>query len=141
LGVGAIFSVGLIATFAALGLLVVVLKRLNWGELFANPWFLAGIVVILAVMGLSTFGVFTVGLPVAVYRITPRHDTYLGNFLFGILTAILSTPCTFGMFFGLLIWASYQPASIGLSLMIVVGVGMAFPYLVLREFRELGRRV
>ena len=96
LGFGAIFSLGLVMTFAALGLFVVVLRVLNWGELFANPWFLAGIVVILAVMGLSMFGVFTVGLPTSVYRFTPRHDTYLGNFLFGILTAILSTPCTFG---------------------------------------------
>ncbi|HEV8293265.1 MAG TPA: cytochrome c biogenesis protein CcdA, partial [Tepidisphaeraceae bacterium] len=141
LAFGAVFSLGLVLTFAALGLLVVVLRVLNWGELFANPWFLAGIVVILAVMGLSMFGVFTVGLPTAVYRFTPRHDTYLGNFLFGILTAILSTPCTFGMFFGLLIWASGQPAAIGLSLMIMVGIGMAFPYFVLSAFPELARRM
>jgi thiol:disulfide interchange protein len=141
LGFGAIFSLGLVMTFAALGLFVVVLRVLNWGELFANPWFLAGIVVILAVMGLSMFGVFTVGLPTSVYRFTPRHDTYLGNFLFGILTAILSTPCTFGMFFGLLIWASRQPAAVGLSLMIWVGVGMAFPYFVLSAFPEIARRM
>jgi thiol:disulfide interchange protein DsbD len=92
-------------------------------------------------MGLSMFGIFTVGLPTVVYRFTPRHDTYLGNFLFGILTAILSTPCTFGMFFGLLIWASGQPAAIGLSLMIMVGIGMAFPYFVLSAFPELARRM
>jgi thiol:disulfide interchange protein DsbD len=141
LAFGAIFSLGLVMTFAALGLLVVVLRVLNWGELFANPWFLVGIVVILGVMGLSMFGVFTVGLPVAVYRFAPRHDTYLGNFLFGILTAILSTPCTFGMFFGLLIWASGQPAAIGLSLMIMVGIGMAFPYFVLSAFPEVARRM
>jgi thiol:disulfide interchange protein len=141
LAFGAVFSVGLVATFAVLGLFVVVLRWLNWGELFANPYFLAGIVVILAVMGLSMFGVFTVGLPTTVYRFAPRHDTYLGNFLFGILTAILSTPCTFGMFFGLLIWASQQPASIGLSLMIMVGIGMAFPYFVLSAFPELARRM
>jgi thiol:disulfide interchange protein len=141
LAFGAVFSLGLVLTFAALGLFVVVLRVLNWGELFANPWFLAGIVMILGVMGLSMFGVFTVGLPVAVYRFAPRHDTYLGNFLFGILTAILSTPCTFGMFFGLLIWASGQPAAIGLSLMIMVGVGMAFPYFVLSAFPELARRM
>ena len=27
------------------------------------------------------FGVFTVNLPTNVYRFTPRHDTYTGNFL------------------------------------------------------------
>ena len=45
------------------------------------------------------------------------------------------------MFFGLLIWASYQPAAIGLSLMIMVGIGMAFPYFVLSAFPELARRM
>src|SRR5207237_10886296 len=52
-----------------------------------------------------------------------------------------STPWTFGMFFGLLIWASQQPASIGLSLMIMVGIGMAFPYFVLSAFPELARKM
>ena len=89
---GFVFSAGLIAIFALLGLMVVVLRKFAWGEQFSNPWFLAGIVTVLAVMGFSTFGAFTVGLPQWVYRIAPRHDTYAGNFLFGILTAVLSTP-------------------------------------------------
>ena len=42
LAFGAVFSLGLVLTFAVLGLFVVVLRWLNWGELFANPWFLAG---------------------------------------------------------------------------------------------------
>jgi thiol:disulfide interchange protein DsbD len=123
-----------------LGLFVIVLRTLQWGELFGNPWFLAAIVLILLIFGLSQFGFFTVGLPTAVYRFTPRHDTYLGNFLFGILTAILSTPCTFGLFLGLLIWAVAQPAAIGLLLLITVGVGMAFPYVILSAVPEVARR-
>jgi thiol:disulfide interchange protein DsbD len=92
-------------------------------------------------MAFSMFGTFTVNLPTSIYAVTPRHDTYVGNFLFGILTALLSTPCTFGMFLGLLIWATQQPATIGLSLVMMVGVGMAFPYFVLSAFPELARRM
>ncbi|HMC67436.1 MAG TPA: protein-disulfide reductase DsbD domain-containing protein, partial [Gemmataceae bacterium] len=142
---GAVFSAGLIASFALLGLFVVGLKgteyQLNWGELFTKTWFRASIVTILVVMAVGTFGVFSVNVPTSVYRFTPRHDTYVGNFLFGILTAALSTPCTFGMFVGLLTWALAQPSRfVGGALLTMVGVGMAFPYLVLSAFPELARR-
>ena len=93
---GAAFSLGVIASFAALGMLVVVWKSFAWGELFSNPWFAGRWSVILAVMALNMFGLFTVNLPSGMYSFSPRHDTYVGNFLFGILTAALSTPCTFG---------------------------------------------
>ena len=137
---GLVFSLGIVTVFAILGLLVVVLRKMEWGQLFGNPWFLGLIVLILVVLAFQLFGLFNVMLPQGVYRFTPRHDTYSGNFLFGIFTAILSTPCTFGLFLGLLIWATAQPAAIGLSLLIAVGVGMALPYLILSATPELARR-
>ena len=141
LALGAVFSLGLIAAFATLALLVVVLKALNWGELFQMMWFRVGIIAVLVVMAVSTFGFFTVNVPTAVYRFAPRHDTYVGNFLFGILTAALSTPCTFGMFVGLLTWALAQESRvIGAALITTVGVGMAFPYFLLSAFPEMARR-
>lgn len=138
---GIVFSVGLIATFAVLGLFVLVLQKFSWGEQFSNPYFLGGIVALLAVMGFGMFGAFSVGLPTWVYNITPRHDTYTGNFLFGILTAVLSTPCTFGMFFLLMTWAARQRPAMGMALMTTVGAGMAFPYLVLSAFPNLARKL
>jgi thiol:disulfide interchange protein len=141
LALGATFSFGLIASFAVLGLLVVGLRVLNWGELFQQLWFRGAIIVILLAMAVSTFGVFTVNAPTAIYRWTPRHDTYVGNFLFGILTAALSTPCTFGMFVGILTWALTQPSWIGMSLITMVGVGMAFPYFLLSAVPEVARRL
>ncbi len=137
---GLTFSAGLVASFAVLGLFVVVLKTLNWGELFTIAWFRLMIIGILLAMAIGTFGLFTVNLPASVYRFSPRHDTYLGNFLFGILTALLSTPCTFGLFVGLLAWAATQPATIGVGVVITVGIGMASPYFILSAFPELARR-
>jgi len=140
LAFGATFSAGLIASFGVLALVVVVYRKVGWGEIYSNPWLNLAIVVILLVMAIGTFGVFTVNLPVGIYNITPRHDTYLGNFLFGILTAILSTPCTFGLFVSLLVWAASQPAVIGATLVMTVGAGMAFPYFLLSAFPELARK-
>ena len=138
---GAVFSIGLIAAFATLSILVVVLEWLKWGELFQKTWFLAAIITVLVAMALSTFGLFSVNVPASMYSFTPRHDTYVGNFLFGILTAALSTPCTFGMFVGLLTVAlSQQSRWIGATLITTVGVGMASPYFLLSAFPEMARR-
>lgn len=138
---GLVFSLGIIATFGALAIPVLVLKAFAWGELFANPIFAGAVTLVLLVMALGMFGAFGVGLPNFVYSVTPRHDTYTGNFLFGILTAVLSTPCTFGLFFALLTWASAQPAAVGVAMLMVVGAGMAFPYLVLSALPELARKI
>ena len=141
LAFGAVFSLGLVATFAVFGILIFVTKSFNWGQLFTYTWFQVAIVAILLALAASTFGVFTVKVPVAIYNVTPRHDTYLGNFLFGILTAVLSTPCTFGLFVGLLAWAiSLNAPAIGVTMLIMVGIGMASPYLVLSAAPELARR-
>lgn len=140
LAFGTVFSLGIVAAFATLGLLVLVLKVFKWGQLHSDPIFAGVLVTILVVMALHSFGAFNVNLPSSMYAFSPRHDTYIGNFLFGILTAALSTPCTFGMFVGLLAWAATQTAAVGILLMVTVGLGMAFPYLVLSAFPELARR-
>jgi thiol:disulfide interchange protein DsbD len=139
LALGVAFSLGIALTFATLAVLVLVLRWFDWGQLFSQPWFALSIGIILIVMALYQFGVFEFAVPQGVYAITPRHDTYTGNVLFGILTAILSTPCTFGLFAGLLVWAVSQPAWIGVTTVTVTGVGMAFPYLVLSAVPEMAR--
>ena len=147
LSYGAVFSLGLIATFAVFGVLIFGYtwigfhdRPFDWGQLFTKWWFTLTIVLILLAMALSTFGAFTVGVPPALYSISPRHDTYWGNFLFGILTALLSTPCTFGMFVSILAWAITQPPATGVLILVTVGEGMAFPYLVLSALPEVARR-
>jgi len=140
IGYGLAFSLGVVASFLVLGLLVVVKQVFKWGEIFSNPWFLGALVIILLGMAFFTFGFFQIRLPNAIYSVSPRHDTFFGNILFGILTAALSTPCTFGMFVGLLTFALKQPPAVGLALMGTVGAGMASPYLVLSAFPEAARR-
>jgi thiol:disulfide interchange protein DsbD len=140
LAFGAVFSAGLVASFGVLAVLIVALRVIDWGELFTKPWFILPMVIVLVAMAISMFGLFTVRVPTALYNVAPRHDTYVGNFLFGVLTAALSTPCTFGMFVGLLAWALTQPAAVGVALIMTVGVGMAFPYFVLSAFPEVARK-
>jgi len=92
-------------------------------------------------MGIALMGAFTFTVPTAVYNFTPRHDTVGGNVGFGVLTAILSTPCTAPLFPGLLLWAQTQPTGVGVGAMLTVGLGMASPYVVLSAFPDLARRM
>jgi thiol:disulfide interchange protein DsbD len=134
-----VFSLGIISVFAVLSI-VILFRHRNWGEQFSNPYFAWGIVILMFVMSLAMFGAFAILLPKRVYEFAPRHDSYMGNFGMGILTAVLSTPCTAPLFPPLMLWASAQPRSVGVPAMLMVGVGMAFPYVLLSAFPEMARR-
>ena len=137
---GVVFSLGLLAVFAVLAVFVIV-GDAAWGELFSRGWFVWSIVAVLLIMAAGQFGAFSVMLPSSVYGYVPSHTSYIGNFLFGGFTAILSTPCTAPMFLGLLLWAASQQKWIGVALIMTVGLGMALPYLVLAAFPELARKM
>jgi len=141
-----IFGLGIVTVFAALAMLMFVLDKtllggeFSWGQQFSNPYFAWGIVILFAILAAWLFGLLNVALPTTVYNLAPRHDTYFGNYLWGIMTAILSTPCTGPLFPPLLLWAQSHPAGIAVSAVTMVGVGMAFPYLVLSLFPEVARK-
>jgi thiol:disulfide interchange protein DsbD len=135
MALGLTFSAGIIAAFAVLGLLaaglVGAVGRLDWGQQFGYWPFTVALGLIVGAMGLGMMGLFTAALPQFVYRVAPRHDTHAGSFMFGVLTAALSTPCTGPMMAGALAWAARQPAWLGLLTFVVMGAGMALPYLIL----------
>jgi len=146
LGFGVAFSVGVIAIFGAMALLVVFSRSLfgtqvSWGQQFSNPIFVAGVVVILLLLGAAMLGAFALNLPSSIYGLSFRHDTVTGNVMWGGLTAILSTPCTAPLF-PLVLAAAMTKSStlVAVAIVLAVGMGMALPYLVLSAFPELARR-
>jgi thiol:disulfide interchange protein len=137
---GATFGAGIVAVFAVLGVLIAGLHVIDWGKLFQQTWFIAAITAVLLAVAAGTFGLFDVALPTGVYGFSPRHDNVSGNFLFGMLTAVLSTPCTFGLLTALLTWTLTLPAVEGSVVFVTIGLGMASPYVLLSAFPELARR-
>ena len=135
-----VFGVGIVTVFAVLGVFILILKKFTWGQQFSNPWFAWFVVAALLLGALWLFAVLNVNLPSAAYAFAPRHDTYVGNFEWGILTAALSTPCTGPLFIPVMGWAAQQPPSQGMAVMMMVGVGMAFPYIALSVFPEAARK-
>jgi thiol:disulfide interchange protein DsbD len=142
---GTVYCLGIVATFFALGLLMFGLlsggQKQDWGQIFTNRWFTIGMSAIVLVMGVGMMGLFTIRLPQAVYMVNPSSETTTGNFLMGVLTAILSTPCTGPLLGATIAWAATQPAWIALATLVVMGIGMAAPYAVLIAFPGMVSRL
>jgi thiol:disulfide interchange protein len=137
---GFAFSLGIIGVFGILAVLVLGLRVIQWGELFSKWWFVWPLVGLLVACALGMFGVFSLELPTALYAVDPRQDTFGGNVVFGAFTAILATPCTAPLLPGLLVWGATQPVYVGVPAMLLVGVGMAIPYLILSATPELAKK-
>ncbi|QDU72947.1 protein-disulfide reductase DsbD family protein [Mucisphaera calidilacus] len=142
---GIIFSLGIVLAFFALGLLVAGLvsglEALEWGQIFSYTPVSITLGIIIVAMALGMMGLYTIQLPNSVYALNPSSDTALGNLLLGILTAVLSTPCTGPMLGATIAWAVKQPPALALITFVAVGVGMAAPYLLLAAFPSLVDRL
>ncbi len=142
---GLVYCLGIVAMYGVLGLLAFGLisggQKYDWGQIFTVPWFVIGMSIIVGVMGIGMMGLFTINLPSAVYSVNPTGDTLLGNFIGGVLTGILAVPCTGPLLGATLAWILTQPAWIGLGVFMLMGAGMAAPYLLLISFPSLLARM
>ncbi len=140
---GVVMFAGVVSFWLAIGAAIAFVKNFNAvNQLFQQPLFTLGIGIIIAVMAVGMCGLFTVGLPQWVYRINPKHDSVHGSFGFGVMTAVLATPCT-APFMGAAVAASTKldSSAITLAVFAAVGLGMGGPYLVLAAFPKLVDRV
>lgn len=140
---GFVMFLGVLAFWGVFGVFFALLKQVDSvSELFQRWWFTIGVGVIVAAMAVGMCGLFAVRLPNWVYRINPKHDSLHGSFGFGVMTAVLATPCT-APFMGTALAGSTQLDKDWLVLLVffAIGVGMGLPYLVLAAFPKLVEKV
>ncbi len=139
---GLVMFLGVIAFWIAIGGAIAFVSGFTAiNQLFQMPWFSLAVGVFIALMGLGMLGLFTVRLPQAVSMIDPKRESVPGSFVFGIMTAVLSTPCTAPFMGTAAAWAAKQPPAITMVTFGAIGLGMALPYLVLSAFPSLLSRV
>jgi len=132
LALGTSMSLGVVAFWLLIGGAIAFIAGFNAiSALFQTGWFSLVVGAIVGIMGLGMFGLFTVRLPQAVYRMNPSQESVQGSFLFGVLTAVLSTPCTAPFMGGAAAWAATQNPAVTLGTFSAIGFGMAVPYMVL----------
>ena len=126
------YSAGVIGVFLCLAFLASVLK-LGWGELFQSSEFNLVMACIVFAMGLSLLGVFEIPIP-GLAGGGSQREGLTGACLTGVLATFLATPCA-GPFVGpTLAWSVTQPTIVIYAVWGVMGVGMAFPYLLTGVF-------
>jgi thiol:disulfide interchange protein DsbD len=129
---GVVMSAGVVAFWLAIGgAMAFVASFKSASALFQNPWVPLAFGVFMLAMGLGMFNLFTLKLPRAVYLVNPKNETLAGAFLFGIMTAILSTPCTAPFGGAAMAWAAFQAPATTMGTFAAIGAGMALPYMIL----------
>lgn len=132
---GVVMSVGVVAFWIALGAAISSISGFTaTNQLFQKPWFGVAVGLVIAAMAVGMCGLFAVRLPQWVYAVNPSQESAAGSFGFGIMTAVLSTPCTAPFMGATAAWAATQSAMITMATFAAIGAGMALPYLLLTIF-------
>lgn len=142
---GIAFSAGVIVSFWILAGALLALQAygesVGWGFQLQEPLFVAILAAIMFILGLSMFGVMELGTSLTALAGHIRHDAegMTSSFLSGVLATAVATPCT-GPFLGSAVgFAVTLPAYLAMLVFTVLGLGMAFPYLLLSAFPSLLR--
>ena len=133
------YALGVTATFLALALAVVLLQgagaSVGWGFQLQSPGFVLAMVLVLFVFALNLFGLFEFGVPGG--RVLGGLDFGrgpLGDFMGGVLSTILATPCSAPFLGTALAFAFASEPPVVFAVFAAVGLGLAFPFLLVGLF-------
>lgn len=131
---GLAYSAGVIASFLALGGLMLALRaageQLGWGFQLQSPAVVATLAALFTVIALNFAGVFEFRsfLPSSLATLEAKHPV-ANSFLTGVLAVAVASPCTAPFMGASLGLAIGLPALQALAIFAVLGLGMALPYL------------
>lgn len=139
---GGVMSLGVLAFWLALGGVIASVSGFSaTNQLFQYPVFTLGVGIVIVIMAVGMMGLFAVRLPQWIYRLNPTQDTIHGSFGFGVMTAVLSTPCTAPLMGAAAAWAVTQSIGMTLTTFAAIGLGMALPYAILAAMPKLAERM
>jgi thiol:disulfide interchange protein len=129
---GLCMSLGVVMFWLAIGGAIAFIAGFSAiSSLFQTGWFALGVGIFVAIMAIGMLGLFEFNPPRWAYQVNPSQDTLQGSFLFGVLAAVLSTPCTAPFMGSAAAWAATQEPPITLATFAAIGIGMALPYMLL----------
>jgi thiol:disulfide interchange protein DsbD len=141
---GMAYSAGVVVSFLVLGAAIVGLRaageQLGWGFQLQSPAFIATLAALFTLIGLNLAGVFEFGsfVPQSVASLEAKHPV-VNAFLSGVLAVAIASPCTAPFMGASLGFAIGVPAAQALLIFLVLGVGMALPYLAVAWLPAIGR--
>lgn len=138
------YTAGVLVAFAAVGALVVALRAAGqaagWGFQLQQPWFVAALAYLMFAVGLSLSGVYTLGAGIGGSLAAGRTGP-TGDFLTGVLACVVASPCIAPFMGPALAYAFAAPAAAGMLVFLVLGLGLALPFLLIGFVPGLARRL
>ena len=137
-------SFGIVFSFVALGLTLLVLKKLgisiSWGMQFQQPYFLVMISAVIFLFMMNMFDQFEFKIPKFISSskfINKNVNSYSQDFFNGFFATLMATPCS-APFVGTAVTAAFtQSSAILLTIFFFLGLGMSTPYLLICFFPQL----
>ena len=133
---GLIYSAGVIVSFGMIGLTVNILS-LGWGFHMQMPIVNFSLGLLMVLIGLNLLGVFDFGGPLSglgqglVRFEGDKPENRRATFFTGVLAVVVATPCTAPFMASALGYAFVNAGLSGFFIFIALGLGLAFPYLLL----------
>ncbi len=134
---GLAYTAGILASFAVLAAALYALRaggdEVGWGFQLQSPAVVAALAFVIFAFGLSLSGILTIGTSLTrVGGSKLLQKTGLsGSFFAGTLATVVATPCTAPFMGASIGYALTQPAIVGLTVFLSLGLGLALPFLVL----------
>ncbi|MFN3353253.1 MAG: protein-disulfide reductase DsbD family protein [Brevundimonas sp.] len=143
---GLAFLAGVLATFLVLALVLIALRAagqaIGWGFQLQSPAVIATLALLMLAVALNLSGLFEVGLSAqgAGGRLS-RLPGGAGAFFTGVLAVVVAAPCT-APFMALALGAALvMPAPMAAAVFLMLGLGLALPYLAVSLSPGLLRRL
>lgn len=136
------YTLGVLCSFMVLGGAVILLKlggeEVGWGFHLQSPSFVALMIFILFLLSLNLFGLFDFSVPGGrLVGNVPLRGGHWGDFSSGVLSTILSTPCS-APFLGTALTFAFTSSSLTILLIFfMIGLGLATPFLLTGIFPQL----
>ncbi len=130
------YTAGVLLSFVALASGLLALRAagsaIGWGFQLQEPLVVAALALLFLAIGLNLLGVFEVSLLLPQRLVAWRDERPAVDALAsGVLAVVAASPCTAPFMGAALGFAITQPALVGLSVFLVLGLGMALPYVLL----------
>ncbi|RYZ78954.1 MAG: glucan 1,4-alpha-glucosidase, partial [Proteobacteria bacterium] len=129
---GWLYTAGVLVTFAALGAGFLVLRSagnaVGWGFQLQSPLVVLALAILFWLMALNFLGAFEFGT--SVMNVAGKRNSN-SSFATGVLSVFVAAPCT-GPFMGSALGAAATlPAASAMLIFLMLGLGLAFPFLLI----------
>ena len=139
---GWVYTLGTVVSFLVIGGIIVGIRaaggEADWGKQLQSPIFVAFMVYLFLIMGLSLAGFVHFGSSLmGIGQSLTTRQGLQGSFFTGVLAVVVASPCTAPAMATALGVALTQSAAVALAIFASLGFGMALPFLILSHSPKL----